>query len=110
MDATTSTEHLTDTDRTILAATLTGVGDFYATRRALARFCTEALASTAAAVEIPAKFASEPVPTWRTLTRDEALFRLCGWCSWRRILRDLATMERARAELPAALEALGAAL
>jgi len=104
---------MTDTDRIILAAALTGEGDFYATRRALARFCTEALASCAAIIEVPAKFASE-APTWRTLTRDEALFRLCGWTSWCSVLRDVERFERARlaaiAAMPEALERLGAAL
>lgn len=105
--------NLTDTDRTILAASLTGVGDYYATRRALARFCTEALAACAAAIEVPEKFSSE-FPTWRTATRDESIFHLCGWTSWRRMLRDIERFERAHAAavaaMPEALAELGAAL
>lgn len=102
------------TAATILATVRTAHGDFRATAGVTARWCTEELATTAAALEIPAKFASDPVPTWRTLTRDEAVRRLAGWSSWRSVKEwgeqyDLARAA-AVAEFPAALEALGAAL
>jgi hypothetical protein len=102
-----------NTAAAILTAARTGHGDFRATGRALARFCTEALADVAANTEVPAKFASDGVPTWRTLTRDEAVARLAGWSSWRSVVEWGKRYEAARqaaAELPAALEALGAAL
>lgn len=105
--------NLTETDRAILASALTGVGDFYATRRALARFCTEALAACAAVIEIPERFATA-TPSWRALSRDESLSRLCGWTSWRNLQRDMERLERARAAaiaaMPEALAELGAAL
>lgn len=66
----------------ILTAARQGNGDFCATKRTTARFCTEALADCAADLIIPTRYASESVPTWRTLTRDEALFRLAAWSSW----------------------------
>lgn len=104
----------TDATAAILSAVRTAHGDFRATMRVTGRWCTEALADCAAALEIPSKFASDPVPTYRTLTRDEAVMRLAGWCSWRRVTewgeQYRAARAAAEAEFPAALEALGAAL
>lgn len=98
----------------IQTAARKGNGDFYATRSSTARFCTEALADAAADLIIPTKYASESVPTWRTLTRDEALERLCGWANWQRNREWGVAFERSRAaamaEFPAAIESLGAVL
>lgn len=108
-----NTTHSTETAAAILTAARQGNGDFHATRRTTARFCTEALADAAAALVIPANFASE-APAWRTLTRDEATFRLCGWVSWRRVqgwgVAFEASRQAAIAAMPEALAELGAAL
>ena len=104
----------TNTDANILAAARQGNGDFHATKRTTARFCTEALADCAAATPVPHKYSSATVPTYRRLTRDEALERLCGWASSERNREWGVAFERscaaARAEFPTAIAELGAAL
>jgi hypothetical protein len=102
------------TTANILAAVRTAHGDFRATMRITGRWCSEELAQVAAELEIPSKFATDSVPTWRTLTRDEAVRRLAGWCSWRSVKEWAeqfeASCQAARAEFPQAIAELGAAL
>ncbi len=109
MSTTTNT-----TDANILAAARLADGDYRATERRLARFCTEALVACAKELVVPVKFASEPLPTWREPTRDEAMWRICGWANFRRVddwgVKYRAARAAAEAEFPAAIEALGAAL
>lgn len=101
------------TARNVLAAVEAGAGDYRNTVRATARFCTEELRAVAGEVEVRAKFA-EKLPAYRPATRQEALERLCGWYhdqkiqAWGRAYQ--ASRQSAIAELPEALEQLGAAL
>lgn len=101
------------TARNVLAAVTAGVGDYAATVRATARFCTEELAAVAGEVEVRAKFAAAP-PTYRPTTRQESVMRLCGWYHDQKIQAWAAAFEAscaaARADFPGALELLGAAL
>ncbi len=98
----------------ILSAARRADGDYLRSKSTLAKFCTEALADCAAQLEIPARYWSRSLPTWRSLTRDEALERLSAWANWQRQKewgeRFEASCAAARAEFPAALELLGAAL
>jgi len=106
-----TTTNNSDTNATILAAAMLGGGNYYATRCALGRFCTEALIDCAARTEVPVKFAIVQVPTWRSLTREESTERLCGWASWQKLqAKYQAARAAAIAELPEALTELGAAL
>jgi hypothetical protein len=99
----------------VLLAVESGGGDFYATKRALAKWRTEALidAATVAAGPVPRKFA-EPLPTYREPTREEVLFFLCGWASYEKLRAWSEAYEVSRqaaiVALPEALEELGAAL
>lgn len=101
------------TNEKILLAALSANGDYRFTKSALAKWCTEALVDAAESVTVPTKF-SEPLPTWREATRDEAVMFLCGWThserlrKWSRAYQ--ASRQAALSALPAALEALGAAL
>lgn len=113
MNNTDGLKHTTITAIAISEAAMSAGGDFYATRKALARFCTEALVDIATEAYVPAKFSSD-FPKYRRATRDEAIERICGWVHHQRILAwgkaFEATRQAAIAELPAALESLGAAL
>lgn len=97
----------------IFLAVLSSHGDYRATKSALAKWCTEALVEAAGSVAVPRKF-SEPLPTWRDATRDEALAFLCGWTHSERLRKwseaYQATRKAALAALPEALAELGAAL
>lgn len=102
------------TSTALLSAARRANGDFRATERALARWCTEELRATASYLSVPRKFASEGLPTWREATREECLWLLCGWTNWQRLEDWSASYEAARraaiAALPQALAELGAAL
>lgn len=89
-------KHTTLTARAISDAAMTAGGDFRATARALARFCTEALVDLATEAYVPAKFSSS-FPTYRRATRDEAIERIAGWVSYTKLMQwsDAFTAERA---------------
>lgn len=110
---TTAAAHVIHAALAILAAARRANGDYRTTCRALARFCTEALADAAADLVVPARYHGG-LPTWRTATRDEAIERLCAWANSDRVREWVVAFERSRqaaiSELPAALEQLGAAL
>lgn len=113
--------HTTKTLLAIDTAIRTAGGDFYATRRATARFCTEALvdaaeqALSALTLDETRKFAST-VTSRKPFRpdRDWAIEALCSYMHAMRLREWGAAFERscaaARAEFPAAYEALGAAL
>lgn len=48
--------------------------------------------------------------SYGTVTRDRAVETLCGWVSCQNVIAFGETLRAARAELPAALELLGASL
>lgn len=115
---------MTNTNTTTLLAISTAVrtadGWYDATVRTCGRFCTEALVDTAelalaglTSAEI-AKFASSVSDQWARKDRDWAIQTLCAWCHAMRLREWGAAFERscaaARAELPAAIELLGACL
>jgi hypothetical protein len=97
----------------VLLAAEGGHGDYYATKSALAKWCTEALLDATTLANPPRNFA-EPLPTWRDATREEVLFFLCGWASYEKVRawgeKYKAAREAAVAALPEALVELGAAL
>jgi hypothetical protein len=88
--------HWTATTIAVSDAAMSGGGDYYATRTALARFCTEALVEVATAAYVPTKFSSS-YPTYRRATRDEAVARLCAWTSYTKLMAwsDEFTADRA---------------
>lgn len=116
--------HTTSTLLAISTATLAADGWYDATVRGLARFATEALRD--AAVEALAgmttsereRFASSAtsyeVTNSDRMRRERAIEILCSWAHVMRMRAFSERMERARvaarAEFPAAIEALGAAL
>lgn len=121
-------QHTTRTAINIENAIRAARGDFHATKRALARFCIEALVDaacdawshmTAAERE---KFAcsvtEHEIATarahWPAMSRDRATHILCSWVHVVQIREFSARMERAKreaqAELPMYLEAVGAVL
>lgn len=108
-----NTTHTETTRSNILTAVRTADGWYDRTRSLTAKWCTEALVDVASSVVVPEKF-NRGLPTYRTATREEALERLCGWASSERIREWGEAFQAARAaalaELPAALEQLGAAL
>jgi hypothetical protein len=77
--------HWTATLVAVSDAAMSGGGDYYATRTALARFCTEALVEVATAACVPTKFSSG-FPVYRRATRDEAVEKLCGWTSYTKLM------------------------
>lgn len=101
------------TAHTILTTVRAADGWYNATKRNVARWCTEELRAVAAEITVPAHFASA-LPTYRAATREECLERLCGWASSERIrewgVARTAARQAAAAEFPAALAELGAAL
>lgn len=108
-----NTTHTATTRSNILTACRTADGWYKLTVSLTAKWCTEALVDAASAVTVPEKY-NRGLPTYRTATREEALERLCGWTSSERIREWGEAFRAARtaalAELPAALDALGAAL
>jgi hypothetical protein len=92
-------------------------GDYRATERALARFCTEALVGAAESCRAgmtQAQIAQFLPSESRGIVRDCAVRTLCGWVNCQRLVawRDAfeATRNAALAEMPQALEMLGGAL
>ncbi len=92
-----------------------GNGDFYATVRSTARFCTAALVDAAESCvagmtkDQRSRYVSGH-PTYGTVTRDRAVMTLCGWVSHQKVIAFGATLEAALTEFPAALAELGAVL
>lgn len=87
--------HWTATLVAVSDAAMSGGGDYYATVRATARFCTEALVEVATEACVPTKFSSG-FPVYRTATRREAVEKLCGWVSYTNLMAwsDAFTAER----------------
>jgi hypothetical protein len=113
---------MTNTTQTLVnisTAVRKGDGWERATTSLLGRFCTEALVDAAQAAlsslttSERERFASS-FSGWVTWTRDAAVRALCAWAHAMRLREWGAAFEAsiaaAKAELPAALEALGAVL
>lgn len=112
--------HTTNTMLAIDSAVRTADGWYDATVRATARFCTESLVDSAEqalaglTVDERAKFASSLCGRFDRHDRTWALNALCAYCHAMRLREWSASFVAARtaaiAELPTALEALGASL
>lgn len=95
-------------------------GDYHAAVRSLARFCTESLAEAAHYAREGmtqaerSKFVSSSEFSYGCDRRDIAVRILCGWVSCVQLREWSVAFEAscaaARAEFPAAYEAIGAAL
>lgn len=121
-------KHTTMTIIAVSTAAREGDGDFYATRSATARFATEALVdvacdaieglSTRERAKFASSFGANEIARARwfhaTMSRDRAVEALCAWTSAIKLREWSDAYEKsvtaAKAELPAALDALGGAL
>lgn len=116
--------HTTQTLIAISTATRKADGWYDRTASALARFNTEALRdaaiagvaglSTSERSKFAATVSSFELDGISTMRRERAIELLCSWCHAMRMREWSASFERslaaARAEFPAAIESLGAAL
>lgn len=95
--------HSTKTLIAIDTAATAGNGDFYATERALGRFCTEALVDAAeqceAGLPTSRRTRNSRYESWR---RETAIMQIAGWVSWRALQRwsaDFSATQEAYASL-----------